>query len=158
MRLKAKRGIVMLSVDKFLYPRKQTRGNEFIPCSDGIFKNVSAALESQLSLSSGLNHWINTVLLGRIAVQEKSTAVVIAIVTSSVMFLYLYISHWWRQTWDTCVYFTVVSQSEVRVNTEHGIKHYIDGSVQERHNSSVLAMELRLSCTDPSIYNELAQP
>ena len=31
-RLKAKRGIVMLSVEKFLYARKQTRGNEFIPC------------------------------------------------------------------------------------------------------------------------------
>ena len=28
---------------------------------------------------------------------------------------------------------------------------YIDGSVQERRNSSALAMELRLSCTDPSI-------
>ena len=28
---------------------------------------------------------------------------------------------------------------------------YIDGLVQERRNSSVLAMELRLSCTNPSI-------
>ena len=36
-RLKAKRGIAMLSVDKFPYPRKQTRGNEFIPCSNNIF-------------------------------------------------------------------------------------------------------------------------
>ena len=27
----------------------------------------------------------------------------------------------------------------------------IDGLVQERHNSSALAMELRLSCTNPSI-------
>ena len=35
-RPKAKRGIAMLSVDKFLYPRKQTRGNEFIPCSNNI--------------------------------------------------------------------------------------------------------------------------
>ena len=32
----AKRGIAMLSVDKFPYPRKQTRGNEFIPCSNNI--------------------------------------------------------------------------------------------------------------------------
>ena len=50
-RPKAKRGIAMLSVDKFPYPRKQTRGNEFIPCST-IFVtlwNVSAALKSQLS-------------------------------------------------------------------------------------------------------------
>ena len=35
-RPKAKRGIVMLSVDKFPYPRQQTRGNEFIPCSNNI--------------------------------------------------------------------------------------------------------------------------
>ena len=28
--LKAKRGIAMLSVDKFLYPWKQTKGNKFI--------------------------------------------------------------------------------------------------------------------------------
>ena len=29
---------------------------------------------------------------------------------------------------------------------------YIDGLVQERHNSSALAMELRLSCTNPLIW------
>ena len=29
---------------------------------------------------------------------------------------------------------------------------YIDGLVQERHNSSVLVMELRLTCINPSIY------
>ena len=29
----------------------------------------------------------------------------------------------------------------------------IDGLVQERRNSSAWAMELRLSCTDPSIYS-----
>ena len=36
VRPKAKCGIVMLSVDKFPYPWKQTRGNEFIPCSNNI--------------------------------------------------------------------------------------------------------------------------
>ena len=36
-RPKAKRDIAMLSVDKFLYPRKQTGGNEFIPCSNNIY-------------------------------------------------------------------------------------------------------------------------
>ena len=35
-RPKAKRGIAMLSGDKFTYPRKQPRGNEFIPCSNNI--------------------------------------------------------------------------------------------------------------------------
>ena len=29
-------------------------------------------------------------------------------------------------------------------------RHYIDGLVQERHNSSALAMELHLSCINPS--------
>ena len=29
---------------------------------------------------------------------------------------------------------------------------YFDGLAQERRNSSALAMELRLSCTNPSIY------
>ena len=35
-RPKTKRSIAMLSVDKLPYPRKQTRGNEFIPCSNNI--------------------------------------------------------------------------------------------------------------------------
>ena len=33
----------------------------------------------------------------------------------------LYISRWWRQTWDTALYFTVVNQSEARISREHGI-------------------------------------
>ena len=36
-------------------------------------------------------------------------------------FLCLYISRWWRQTWNTPLYFTVVNQSEARISTEHGI-------------------------------------
>ena len=47
---------------------------------------------------------------------------VIAIVTSSMKFISLYISRWWHQTWDTSIYFMVVSQSEASVSTEHGIK------------------------------------
>ena len=35
-RPKAKRGIAMLSVNKFPYPRMQTRGDEFIPFSNDI--------------------------------------------------------------------------------------------------------------------------
>ena len=34
----------------------------------------------------------------------------------------------------------------------HGQFHHIDEVVQERRNSSASAMELRLSCTKPSIY------
>ena len=32
------------------------------------------------------------------------------------------------------------------------IEDHVDGLVQERRNSSALAMELRLSCTSPSIW------
>ena len=35
------------------------------------------------------------------------------------------------------------------------IYHHVDGFVQERCNSSVLAMELHLSCTKPSLCNNL---
>ena len=35
-RPKAKRGIAMLSVDRFQYLQKQTRGSEFIPCSNDV--------------------------------------------------------------------------------------------------------------------------
>ena len=34
--------------------------------------------------------------------------------------------------------------------------HHIDGSVQERCNSSALAMELHLSCTKPSVWHHQA--
>ena len=33
--------------------------------------------------------------------------------------------------------------------------HYIDGSVQERRNPSALTLELRRSCTNPSIYRRI---
>ena len=33
-RPKAKRGIAVLNVDEFLYPRQQTRGSEFVSCSN----------------------------------------------------------------------------------------------------------------------------
>ena len=36
-RPKARRGIPMLSVDKFPYPRQQTRGYELIPCPNNIW-------------------------------------------------------------------------------------------------------------------------
>ena len=55
--------------------------------------------------------------------KKTPSAVVISIVTSSMTFLYFYISRWWRQTWDTCINFTFVSQSGARVSTEHGIKY-----------------------------------
>ena len=38
-------------------------------------------------------------------------------------------------------------------NDDYSITIHIDGFVQERCNSSALAMELRLSCTNPSIWS-----
>ena len=39
----------------------------------------------------------------------------------------------------------------VHLDIQMVLNHHIDGLVQERRNSSALAMELRLSCTNPSI-------
>ena len=43
------------------------------------------------------------------------------------------------------------------VRVQKGIEEafilFIDGLVQERRNSSALAVKLRLSCTNPSIYH-----
>ena len=36
------------------------------------------------------------------------------------------------------------------ITMHYNYTHEIDGLVQERRNSSALAMELRLSCTNPS--------
>ena len=98
---KAKRGIAMLSVDKFPYPRKQTKVNEFIPRSNDAYHILK-----RLFLSC-LNHRINSVLLGRIAAAREEDGRrdrrVIAIVTSSMTFLSLYISRWWRKTLNTCL-------------------------------------------------------
>ena len=127
-RPKAKRGIAMLSVDKFPYPRKQTRGNEFIPCSNNIcdiLKRFRSFKIPAVTLIWPKSPYKHSVTRSCRSGKGKRTAVGIAIVTSSMMFLCLYISRWWRQTWDTAPYFTVVNQSEARISTEHGIKQYI---------------------------------
>ena len=56
VRPKAKRGMAMLSVDKFSYPRKQPRGSEFIQCSNNIchIPKRFQALKSQLSFNLDL--------------------------------------------------------------------------------------------------------
>ena len=41
-------------------------------------------------------------------------------------------------------------------SSTHLSPDYIDGLVQDRHNSSALAMELRLSCAKPSISYRIA--
>ena len=79
--------------------------------------NVSAFLNSEMPLLSGLNYLINTVLLGGLGAARK----VDGVRDRHCDVLPHYTSRWWRQTWDTCLYLTVVSQSEARVITEHGI-------------------------------------
>ena len=68
--------------------------------------NIAAALKPQLSLLSGLNHRIHSVLLGRIVAARKVDGGrdrrLIAIVTSSMTFPFFYIPRWWRQTLNTC--------------------------------------------------------
>ena len=49
--------------------------------------------------------------------------------------------------------FASLPASDADAGCQGGSIHHIDGFVQERRNSSALAMELRLSCTNPSIYN-----
>ena len=47
-----------------------------------------------------------------------------------------------------CEYWQCVQEEE----STH-LRLHTDGLVQERLNSSALAMELRLSCTNPSVYD-----
>ena len=81
-------------------------------------------------------------LLGRTAAVRKADGGRIAIVTSSMTFLCLYISRWWRQTWDTPLYFTVVDQSEARISIEHGINNHI-AMICDRHYGSLAALQWR---------------
>ena len=75
-RPKAKRGIAMLSVDKFPYSLKQTRGtNAFHAQTFVIFQNIPAALKSSISLTSASQR------------QGNWSTVVLAIVTSWMTFL-----------------------------------------------------------------------
>ena len=74
------------------------------------------ALMSSL-ICAWINGWVNT----RVDGDHR----VIAIVTPSITFLFC-VSRWWRQTLNTCLYVTVISQSEARVSTEHKIIMNID--------------------------------
>ena len=81
----AKCGVVMLSVDEFPFPRKQTKGNVFISCSHDVCYIIKCFRSFKTQLSC-LKHHINSVLLGRIAVASEIDAgcdhCMIAIVTS----------------------------------------------------------------------------
>ena len=66
-------------------------------------------------------------------------------------FLCLYISRWWRQTWDTAPYFTVVNQSEARISTEHGINVY-PAELLMNQNQQESALSMGWYCNiDPGV-------
>ena len=127
-RPKAKRGIAMLSVDKFPYPRKQTRGNEFIPCSNNIcdiLKRFRSFKIPAITLIWPKSSYKHSVTRSYRSGKESGRRSESPLWRHQWAFLCLYISRWWRQTWDTAPYFTVVNQSEARISTEHGITSYI---------------------------------
>ena len=108
------RGIAMPSVDKFPYPWKQPRGNEFIPWSNEFchilkrFHSFKTPAIPFIWFKTSYQHSINSAPRSG---KEKWAAVVIAIVPSSITFLSLFISRWWRHTWDTRLYLMVVRES-----------------------------------------------
>ena len=62
---------------------------------------------------------------------------------------------WWFYWWGGTYFGNCSWTSKIKLMclSHHDIKtpkHQVDGLVQERRNSSALAMELRLSCTKPS--------
>ena len=69
-RPKATRGITMLSMDKSHYKHKQTRDNEFSSSSNDVHR-VHKRLKVELPCLSGLNRYINTVVLRRIKKSEE---------------------------------------------------------------------------------------
>ena len=124
-RPRAKRGIAMLSVDKFPCLRKQTRGNEFIPCSNNIcdilkrFRSLKIPAITLIWPKSPYKHSVTRSYRSGKESGRRSESPLWRHQWRS-----LYISRWWRQTWDTVPYFTVVNQSEARISTEHGINIY----------------------------------
>ena len=120
---KAARGIAMLSVDKFPCPRKQTKGNEFIPSSNDVcqilkpfrsFKRPAIPFilpKSSYKLSVTWSH----------RSRKESGRWPWSSLWHHQWRSFFHISRWCSQTLNMCLYFTIISQSEARVSTEHRI-------------------------------------
>ena len=128
-RPKAKRVIAMLSVDKFPYPRKQTRGNEFIPCSNNIFDILKCFRSFKLPAITTIwpkSPYKHSVTRSHRSGKESGRR------SESPLW-----RHQWRsfvcvshaddvkRTWDTPLYFTAVNRSEARISNEHGINMHM---------------------------------
>ena len=126
-RPKAKRGIVMPSVDEFPYPRKQTVDNKFIRCSNNVRHILKRFRSTEIPAIPFI--WPKSLYKHSVTRPHRSSKKSGRRLWSQLWHhqwcSFLFISCWWHQTWDTCTYFTVISQSEVRVSTEHGIEHNI---------------------------------
>ena len=125
---KAKHGIAMPSVDKFPYPRKQTRGNKFIPCLNNIchiLKRFHSFKTPAIPLIWPKSPYKHSVTRSYHSGKESGRR------SESPLWRhqwrsFVFISNAdWHQTWDTPLYFTIVNWSEARINTEHGIKQDI---------------------------------
>ena len=114
-RPKAKDVVLMLKVDKFLRLWKQTRGKQFIQCS-----NISEALNAQMCSYSGLKYHIYS----KVLIPQHQQQFGIYCVKSSVTFLF-YIpctDDMWM--WDTRLSPVIISQSEARICKEYGMVWY----------------------------------
>ena len=124
-RPKAKRGIAMLSVDKFQYPRKQTRGNEFIPCSNNIcyiLKCCGSFKIPAIILIWPKSPYKHSVTRSYCSGKESGWWLESPLWPHRWRPFCLYISCWWLDTWDTPLYFMVVNGSEAKIRNEHVIK------------------------------------
>ena len=122
LRLKPKCGIAKLSVDKFLHLWKQTRGNEFIPCWNDvchILRHNHSFKIPAIPLIWPKSSYKHSVARSHCSGEESGMR------SESPLWghqwhSFFHISCWWCQTWDTCLNFMVVKQSEVRFSNGHG--------------------------------------
>ena len=67
----------------------------------------------------------------------------------------MWLTLYWQQLLNWTMYYNDAICLQHMVS--HGGVHHIDRLVQQRHNSSALAMELHLSCSNPSICGLVCQ-
>ena len=106
-------------MDKFPYTRKQTKANEFIQWSSDLCHILK--LFHNLNIPAIPFIWLKQSYKHSVTRSHRSSKGGGWRLGSPFTFLSLYISRWWRQTWHTRLYLTVVSQSEANVSTEHGM-------------------------------------